>query len=1248
MEKVVEKRQVRYQFIKDNEVPEKLDMTENQRKVIKDKYLKDAPSHEAWLRGVAKNIALSELLNIPEYKKKIFKGVHHEEVVTKSKKGKDTTTFYVHPEGGSPKEMDKNFKKLMANMYQLVKEDAKAAKIVKEQEDLFFGMMARWDFLPNSPTLMNAGRDLQQLSACYVLPIEDSVAGWGDTVKNTMLIHKSGGGTGFSGCRVRPSGAMVKSTKGVASGPLSVFKMVDAMTEQIKQGGTRRGANMGILPYWHPDIIRFITCKNDSNYLENFNISVAIDDKFMKAVKNEKEIELVNPKDNSVMDKINAKEIWDLMIDNAWATGDPGFVVIDRINASLSNPTPELGQIESTNPCVTGDTLVTTDRGLIPIEKLADSSNIYVDVRAASATDNGLLLEQLGTTLSKATAVWETGVKETFRVETKSGYELEATSNHKIMTNFGWKTVAELTTDDKVLIQSAEGGFPLRAELPVSYKNTTEWSRELGQALGWLVGDGWLREGRDARAGFCFGNKDYAILEYLKPYLNGLYGKDIKEVLRNNNTIHLSYHSKPFVNFFKALGVKPVKAEMKEVPNSIFTASKPAVQGFLQGLFTADGTIGTGNSNNTNYIRLTSKSKRLLKGVQILLLNLGTKSRIYNRSRLPRDVFTYKDKKGKLRVYESDGVLYELQISRDSIPVFLSKIGFLRGRHFEKIRDLERVSFYSTEFEDQVVSIKSTGLKKVYDLSEPITNSFIGNGFVVHNCGEQPLLPYEPCNLGSINLSNFVIEGKNPKIDWDRLGDIAQLATHFLDNVIDVNNYPLQEIERMAKSNRRIGLGVMGWAEMLSMLQIPYNSDNAFKLADEIMMFINESSMTMSVALGKERGLFPNWENSIYDSDSKHYRGTSVYPRNCAKTTIAPTGTIGITAGLQGAGIEPFFAIVYTRYNAAGIDALKQGETPTEEQTFYEVNNVFQRMAKENDYFGMEKKELYQKVVDNHGSLIGIPEIPKDVQMNFLTSHDLSPDDHVNVQAAFQRHTDNGVSKTVNLRNEATVEDVRDVYELAYNAGVKGVTIYRDGSKGQQVLNLKKEKKEEKATEQITELIEEVEEEVKIVDAAELVPAQGNKHEKSTYYKIKTGYGPVHIHINHDDKGPTRVFANISPTGTEISGLTSALAIILSKYFALGGDPKRILKHLNSVKGDKPLGFGAKRIDSIPHALSVALKDHLVVTGKLENTQTTLSDEKLVKYANDLYCTQCYSSNVALMSGCSEPTCFDCGHSKCG
>lgn len=828
----------------------KVIITENQRKVIQDKYLKDSPSVEAWLDLVATNVALADLLYSQTIREEeIFNGINYEIEGFDTIPGQKTRALFLHKNFQHYDEWDKNFKRFIENLYKIA-ETEDGRKVIEPIREKFYNMLSNFEFLPNSPTLMNAGRKLQQLSACYVLPVGDSIEEIFDSVKHAAMIHKSGGGTGFSFSRLRPTNDPVKSTHGVASGPLTFMQIFDKQTDVIKQGGTRRGANMGILRYDHPNIIGFINMKKTPGLMENFNVSVAIDKHFMDKVKMGEDYELKNPKTKEAVGKLNAKDVWDLMIKGAWETGDPGFVVIDRINETNSNPTPHIGEIESTNPC-----------------------------------------------------------------------------------------------------------------------------------------------------------------------------------------------------------------------------------------------------------------------------------------------------------------------------------------------------------------------------------------------GEQPLLPYEPCNLGSINLSKFVKEDSSD-MNFERLAECTFDCVHFLDNVIEVNNYPLPQIEKIAKENRRIGLGVMGWAETLVMLGIPYNSKEAFKKAEQLMKCINDAAMAASEELASVRGIFPNWKNSIFDKNGNNFRGQEAYPRNCARTTIAPTGTIGITAGLQGAGIEPFFAIAYTRYNAAGIDALKREETPADKDTFFEVNPLFRNIAEKDDYFGFEEKELWKRIEENHKSVIGIKEIPERIQNLFLTSHDLSPLDHVNMQCAFQRYTDNAVSKTVNLRNEATTKDVEEVYIKAYELGAKGVTIYRDGSKQFQILNIsdKTKKKEKKKM---------------------------GYGERSDYYEISTGQGPLHVHVNYDEDGPTKVFANISPIGTEISGLTTALGIMLSKYLENGGDPIKLIKHLNSVKGDKPFGFGPNKVDSIPHAISKVIRDHLRKTGKLKylngqtilNGQATLNGKSAIKNPNEnndnLYCPKCYSTNVEMVSGCSEPTCFDCGYSEC-
>ncbi len=1230
-----------------------LNITPNQLKVMENKYLRgDDP--RLWARRVARNIAYADLLYLDGVSlSQIFAGVSHN--IVQSDFDARTRLFLLHKGIATMGERTKNFRTFLENLDRVAATNPVALQALRATEEKFYQLLTDFDFLPNSPTLMNAGRDLQQLSACYVLPVDDSIEGIYDSVKHMAIIHQSGGGTGFCFSNLRPAGDTVKSTKGIASGPMSFMRIFDTSTDVVKQGGTRRGANMGIMHWKHPDIRQFITLKSeDDSILTNFNVSVALDDEFMQAAAARRDVDLVNPRTGEVLGTDNAGELFDLMADCAWKSGDPGFVVIDRINNSDSNTTPHVGRIESTNPCVTGDTLVSTSQGLVRMDVLAaeycsggvdvaTDTRVPVEVLHSDGTVSLLQQESVGVVRRPLCAAFSTGVKDVFKITTASGYSLKATADHKVFTDSGWKTVADLDGQDTLFIQSAEGFFGEELALPCvversfvggngrtyTYNFPTEWSFDLGTALGWLVGDGWLRSGdKNCRVGFVFNREEDHILAHLKDILNSYYGSDIKDVRRENGTTHLSYHSKYFVDFFERLGVKAVKAGSKAVPWSLFGAPREAVVGFLQALFTADGTISTHTQNDTYYVRLTAKSRELLEGVQLLLLQLGIKAKVYDRCRAERICFTYTTVSGKEKSYTSDGVCYELHIGRDQIPAYLSTVGFLLDKHSTKVDVLASRNYYSTKFYDAFVSREYVGREQVYDLQEPLTHSFIANGLVVHNCGEQPLLSYEPCNLGSINLSRFVVAGA---VDWERLGSVVDSCVHFLDNVIDMNNYPLAQIEVMAKGNRRIGLGVMGWAEMLVGLGVGYDTDEAVALGEQVMGFINKRAMQASEQMAATRGLFFNWKGSVYDESSEHYRNIAHRPRNSARTTIAPTGTIAVTAGLQGSGIEPFFAIAYKRFQAEAVDALKRGEEPDSQYVYYEAVSSFLAVAESRNWFGVDKDELLAQISDNHGSVQGISAVPLDVQKLFISSHDVSWKRHIDHQAAFQRHINNAVSKTINMAHDVTVQDIKDAYLYAYNAGCKGVTVYRDGCKSVQVLSTGK-----------TEVAQE-EEQTVMVNLRRDVDLSGGS--KSDYYEIATGYGTLHVNIVYDEQGPFRMFVSLPPIGTEISGLASILGIFMSKAFQSGYDPRRAIKHLNSVKGDKPFGYGPNRVDSIPHAMAIALKRHLEKTDKL--AVVTMKEDEISVEVKSGHCPKCYSPNIKYLSGCSGPTCFDCGYAEC-
>jgi ribonucleoside-diphosphate reductase alpha chain len=674
--------------------------------------------------------------------------------------------------------------------------------------DKFYQIMAGFEFLPNSPTLMNAGRELGQLSACFVLPVGDSMEEIFDAVKFTALIHKSGGGTGFSFSRLRPANDVVMSTTGISSGPLSFMRVFDIATETIKQGGTRRGANMGILRVDHPDIMNFIMCKDDQKHLNNFNISVGLTEAFMEAVEKDIDYSLINPRNGEPAGTLNARKVFSRIVRQAWQNGEPGIIFLDRLNRD--NPTPRIGEIESTNPC-----------------------------------------------------------------------------------------------------------------------------------------------------------------------------------------------------------------------------------------------------------------------------------------------------------------------------------------------------------------------------------------------GEQPLLPYESCNLGSINLGKMV---KNSEIDWARLREVVKLAVHFLDNVIEVNNYPLPQIREMTLSNRKIGLGVMGWADMLILLGIPYNSAEATTLGEKVMRFINDEGHAASRELAKSRGPFPNFKGSIYDRPG-------LGPiRNATVTTIAPTGTISIIANAS-SGVEPLFAVSYIRQ-------------VMDKNILVEVNPAFEELAKDRGFYS---EALMQRIAE-HGTIQDITEIPEDIRSNFVTAHDITPQVHIEMQAAFQKFTDNAVSKTVNFPNSATIEDVETVYRLAYKLGCKGVTIYRDGSRDEQVLSTGK--KEEKPVPQT--------EEKKVVKRDRPKALQG------WTYQMQTGCGPIYITINEDRAGLFELFTTMGKAGGCAASQCEAIGRMVSLAWRSGVQARQVIRQLLGISCHSPSGFGDNKVLSCSDAVAKAIQSHMQAKGY----DTGLDYQAPERGA----CPEC-GGIVEHEGGCA--VCRVCGYSEC-
>jgi ribonucleoside-diphosphate reductase alpha chain len=880
---------------------------------------------------------------------------------------------------------------------------------VGKTEEIFYAMMSGLEFLPNSPTLMNAGTPIGQLSACFVIPIEDTLSSIFDAVKATALIHKSGGGTGFSFSKLRPHGDIVKTSGGVASGPVSFMKIFDATTEEIKQGGRRRGANMGILDVSHPDIIEFITAKSKPGFLRNFNISVAVNDEFMEhAPKKSEVLNLVSPRSGKVTETVHASEIFQLITSKAWETGDPGLIFIDEINRK--NPTPKVGKIEATNPCVTSDAWIMTEEGPRQVKDLIGKPFVAIDDgRRWNGSKEGFFSK---------------GVKPIFRMKTEEGFEVELTSNHPVLK------VTELTRNRRVTEWVDAGNLKPKDKVMLNdHRKLDGWEGKYTEGEGYLVGllleDGWITTDKAILGSWGEDGGARAVRALAYSYAKKLpHQTDFHGWMRDNGTDRYRMATGCLNKILLELGLR---RGAKTITSSIEQCSSDFCRGLLRGFFDTDGSL-QGSQTRGVSIRLAQSDVPILLAVQRMLLRFGIFSTIY-RNRWSEGYASMPDGGGGKKMHFRKPH-HELVISKENILKFQKRIGFGDSCKSEKLakaiasykRTPNRERFIAT-----VAAVEQCGETEVYDAIVPGINAFDANGFHVHNCGEQPLLPYESCNLGSINLTKFVTNGR--EIDWGKLRSTVKNAVHFLDNVIDANKYPLVEVSKITRANRKIGLGVMGFAEMLIMLNVRYDSEKALKIARELMSFTQRVSHEASEELAKTRGSFPNFKNSIWAG--KGYK----HMRNATTTTIAPTGAISIIAGCS-SGIEPIFAVSFVREVMEGTK-------------LFEVNPQFEKISKDR---GLYSQELLTKIAES-GSVQNL-DVPKDMKEIFRTALDISPEWHIKIQAEFQKHVDNAVSKTINMAREATVEDVRKAYILAWRLKCKGITVYRYGSKPEQVLTI--------------------------------------------------------------------------------------------------------------------------------------------------------------------------------------------------
>jgi ribonucleotide reductase alpha subunit len=1169
-------------------------------------------------------------------------------------------------------------------------------EVVLQWAESFYALMIRLDFVPNSPTLMNAGRELQQLSACFVLPVEDSMESIFEAVKNTALIHKSGGGTGFSFSRLRPKHDVVKSTKGISSGPISFMTVFDAATETIKQGGTRRGANMGILRVDHPDILDFITCKTRNDRLNNFNISVALTEEFMKAVEADAEYPLVNPHSGEIAARLKAREVFEKIVDSAWRNGEPGIIFIDRINRD--NPTPRLGAMESTNPCLAGETpvAVADGRGAVPIRQLAEEGK---DVPVFCRNGKGKVTVRM----MRNPRITGRG-KRILKVVLDDGNFVRATENHKFVLSDGTEREAkDLLRGDSLAIMTRR---------IAQFNKVIARANRNAQEYAWISSTdhpNWDPEHR-LIANFHFRRQTGTSIN---PRVCVVHHKDGNGL--NNDPANLLVMSREEHRRLHAKEREGDKNPMRRFPEKNWM-NDPAKQQEMRKKYhigakrgeTTRTRIGsatthrfTDNDFRTRHraavkSAMTCKHDIFMEGIHRRALSK------LNECQGSTDLRCFLENNTVMveRTCEHCGATFAVawnrreqsfcshscyvsRHNRDSnireriadgiLSTYLNKA---EDRYREQIRCLLDLKFESgrvplkkewearcaaegvskrlgTEFafptydairtaalihNHRVVAVEPDGVEDVYNGTvDEFHNFYVGHfSSVVDgesrqvcvnivNCGEQPLLPYESCNLGSVNLANMILgENGGARIDYEKLKAVVHAAVRFLDNVIDMNNYPLNEIRQMTMGNRKIGLGVMGFADMLIRLGIPYDSDEALSVGQEIMNFIQEESISASCNLARERGAFPNYGISVFPE-----RG-GIPRRNATTTTIAPTGTISIIAGCS-SGIEPVFALSFIR-NVMDNDHL------------VEVHPLFEADMRRRGLYSIEK----MKEISQAGTLRHVDGIPDDVRRVFVTAHDISPEAHLRMQAAFQKFVDNAVSKTVNFPAEATREDIRKVFVLAFRLGCKGVTVYRDRSRDEQVLNIGEVNRKEAAA---------------AAAAPEAEPGFVSPRPRpdtllGVTKEMKTSCGKLYVTINRDRQGIFEIFNQMGKAGGCAASQSEAIGRLVSLALRSGVQPDQIVKQLKGISCHLPAwGGNGGKILSCADAVSKAIEWYMEnvdtmfagLPGPSVNPVHAVSskasspDPGVLEIARGA-CPDC-GSQVEMQEGCLK--CRSCGFSEC-
>ena len=1082
----------------------------------------------------------------------------------------------------------------------------------------FYELMTSLKFLPNSPTLVNAGTGGRGcLSACFVVSPEDNMTSIMQVATDAAMIEKWGGGIGFGFSRLRPKSDRIATTHGEACGPIAVMKLYSSVGATLTQGAFRLGAHMGQLNISHPDVQEFIHCKDNDDTLANFNISVQITDEFMRAVDNDEDWTFYNPRDtgggpvNESAGTVRARDLWREICESAWKTGDPGVVFMDRVWDT--QPNPQMGDIQTSNPCVTGDTLVYTGEGLMQISDLVGKTPaLSLDSRS-------------GTEASFALNVWQSGVKPVYRLVTHEGYTLKLTADHEIFTTRGKVAAFDLKRGDRIRLMDHKGYFG------------TFGDRNLGLTLGWLTGDGHIDV---KRAVLSFYGEDHKVGPVLAEATQSVVAGVGQNPTRVYPTgMHITKEGRGIVQSTRlrdvVRGYGLTEQDWHHVPDVVYQGTEEMQRGYLQALFGADGTVAGKDSKKGVSVRLNSSFPELLEGVQRLLLNFGIASRIYLRRN--ERVAMMPDGKGGSKPYRTKAN-YEVIIGKDNVLRFCDEIGFLNEAKNATLADrmasYGKRGFYKERFLATFDRLESLGEEPVYDLTEPMTHSFVANGLVISNCGEEFLENYGNCCLGSINLDKHIAVG-GESFDWDSLGDTVRTAVRFLDDVIEVNQFPMQKLREVNLATRRIGLGVMGWADALIRMGVPYDSKRALELTEELGKFIYDTAWDESARLASERGPFPEYESSALKT-----RGMPPV-RNSSVITIAPTGTISRLSDCS-SGIEPHFANAWwSNVLWKGID----GAGEAGERLLDAPKSVWEALRER-----LADEEQVRAVLEQ------LADAPDDAERiftengidpaHFRTSMLINPEAHVRMQAAWQKYVTNSVSKTINLPNSATIKDVEDAYYLAWKTDCKAVTVYRDGSKSMQVLETGKDTADT---------------EVDKDKNGFMVPRERPAAVLGITERVRTGHGTMYVTVNFDeDNRPFELFTAIGKAGGSEPAHLEGLSRLVTLCLRSGVDPNAIIYHLSGITSE-PVWDNGVLIRSAEDGVAHVLRRHLNGlnspgaasmesdgAAQLGLFTTPKFSEPSTEYVPNMTlsggCPKC-QGRVVHQEGCIR--CLECGYTKC-